>query len=97
MDLPAHLVGQRRIDGPLPGQGVRALEARRDDQRAEVAPAARSTGVTRVQVTLVDHLDVGGFQRLPQQSLDVSAAVVQLESSSGRVHVRMLDPPIWRP
>lgn len=75
MDLAAHLRGEGRVDESLALHPAPTLEAGRDHERAEVSPAAGRAGVSGVEVALVDDLDVGRIEALPERRLDALAAI----------------------
>ena len=74
-DLLLHLFGEQPEDAALARDAVLALEGGRHDDRAEVTTAAGRTGVTGVEVALVDNLDVIGGEPLAELGFDVFAAV----------------------
>ncbi len=75
-----HLLGQCRIDQPLPSHGSQPLEGRGDDANPVVAAPAASARVAGMKMAVVDDLDVERGELLAQA----------LPDTLRRVHARSL-------
>jgi len=75
VDFRAHDIAQRGMNRPLPSDPGLTAKFRGDDEDPKMAPSAGRAGMTRVAMTLVDDLQVGGREMPAQQSVNAVPSV----------------------
>lgn len=84
MNVGLHHVADRFVNQPVPPYDRHTRKSFRDEQYGEMPMTARRSGVARVQVAVVGHLQLGGLQGSAQTRLEPVDACRAI--AGGRTH-----------